>query len=517
MKQTITILLLTITIFAKSNDGDLDLSFGNQGKVITTINGKNFYMTNNNNSAVVQPDDKIVMVGSAVDLNAPFYSGFAVIRYNVDGSLDNSFGNNGLVIINIEQDYENATAVTLQSDGKIVVVGNSDTVQTNDATVNAGIGIARLNTNGSLDTSLSHSGKMLINFGFYNAYFANDVEIDNFNRIMVAGFFNNTIGQPIRSLLKFRLNNDGTWTSGFGQIMYDTKGPQSIYEYSETNTNINLYPDGKVLVVGHSSVELPSSGTKQTILLTKFKVDGAYDSTFGTNGIALNNFANIYEISDVYSSKLLRNGKILVGGQVYNNSNYYGYLCRFRDNGQVDSTFGTNGMIYTTEYEGVISFSVNNSSKITVCEDYQGSYKVSRFNDNGSKDNLFGTNGSSYTTIIDTSLQPICILEQSNGKVVVVGNWYKTFSSVGGLSLARYGSNGVGIEEQEENSFSLYPNPTKDFIKVEGVTKDKILNVTDIFGKRVFTHICKSENESIDISKLSAGMYFVGKQKFIKE
>jgi uncharacterized delta-60 repeat protein len=114
-------------------DGSPDLTFGNGGKVIT-----DFGKVVNGISVALQNDGKILLLGN--DLPRSNCGNFIMVRYNIDGLIDSSFGVNGIV----ETDFggtDCASAVKVQGDGKIIAVGIS----------NGSAALARYYTNGSLD------------------------------------------------------------------------------------------------------------------------------------------------------------------------------------------------------------------------------------------------------------------------------------------------------------------------------------------------------------------------------
>jgi uncharacterized delta-60 repeat protein len=117
------IFLATILTFSLSNlqspawaaDGDLDTSFSSDGKVTTAIGSG----ADQANSVVVQSDGKIVAAGYSTGV-------FAVVRYNIDGSLDTTFDTDGKVTTAIGSGTDRANSVVVQSDGKIVAAGYSN-------------------------------------------------------------------------------------------------------------------------------------------------------------------------------------------------------------------------------------------------------------------------------------------------------------------------------------------------------------------------------------------------------
>jgi uncharacterized delta-60 repeat protein len=131
---------------------DLDLTFDTDGKVITDFTGGNDL----GRSIAIQQDGKIIVVGKMVDSGN---ENFAVTRYNVDGSLDLSFGIGGRVSTDFNLGDDEAFAVALQFDGKIVVAGSSFS---NGGTYD--FALVRYNSDGSLDQSFGSGGKVVTDF-----------------------------------------------------------------------------------------------------------------------------------------------------------------------------------------------------------------------------------------------------------------------------------------------------------------------------------------------------------------
>lgn len=128
-----------------NSDGTLDSTFGDSGHAFGNFSSNWDGATD----AALQPDGKIILVGWSV-LNSP-YDSFAMARFNSDGSLDQTFGNGGKVLIPNEGDLE---AVALQSDGKVIALGSSDSFV-----------LLRFNVNGSLDPTFGSGGTVATSFG----------------------------------------------------------------------------------------------------------------------------------------------------------------------------------------------------------------------------------------------------------------------------------------------------------------------------------------------------------------
>jgi len=148
--------IIGIGLIVIAAPADLDPTFGVIGKVVSSPDGSQSIV---GNGMALQPDGKIVMVGSRV--NASTYQDFVVARYNPNGSLDTTFGNNGWSSATFGAGYEAAVSVDIQPDGKIVgggTVRNVLNVPSQD------LGIVRFNSDGSLDTTFDGDGKVTISF-----------------------------------------------------------------------------------------------------------------------------------------------------------------------------------------------------------------------------------------------------------------------------------------------------------------------------------------------------------------
>jgi uncharacterized delta-60 repeat protein len=166
-----------------NSNGTLDASFGTGGRVTTDFAGAN----DQADSVAVQPDGRILAAGAAGPyINRSF--DFALARYNTNGTLDTSFGTSGKVTTDFAGAKDvpsEPSAVALQGDGKIVVVGRTLVGQTPDGEL-YDFALARYNSNGTLDTSFGPNGKVTTDFaGANDVPFSVAVQPDG--NIVVAG------------------------------------------------------------------------------------------------------------------------------------------------------------------------------------------------------------------------------------------------------------------------------------------------------------------------------------------
>ncbi len=218
-----------------NTNGSLDTTFDTDG-IDTTNFGTMFSW---GYAVAIQNDGKIVVVGLTGEI-----LGFhiALIRYNTDGSLDNSFDNDGKVTTTTAAgiDYDAAYDVAIQPDGKIVVAGISEQNADDD------FAVVRYNSNGSLDTTFDTDGIVITPFGPF-ADTPNSVVIQSDGKILAAGY--SIVGGTNYYFALARYNSNGSLDTTF-----DTDGKVTTLFGSDSDTgyDVALQSDGKIVMVGSS-------------------------------------------------------------------------------------------------------------------------------------------------------------------------------------------------------------------------------------------------------------------------
>jgi uncharacterized delta-60 repeat protein len=325
-----------------NSDGQLDPSFGTNGKVTTVIGLGNSFSW----AGSLQPDGKIVVVGSAV--YAGYASGFAVLRYNTNGSLDNSFGGGGKVITPIGTNYDYATALTIQQDGKIVVVGKSM-----DSYWTGAFAMVRYNSNGSIDSTFAQNGRTIFHLGpfiediggYYFGRYADEtataVSLQTDGRIVVAGnsytvqgcydYYGGIYCNSAFAMVRY--NSNGTVDSSFGNNgkVKDSSTLLSV-------TSMALQPDDKIVVTG--------TGYSNGFITKKFNSNGSIDNGFGNFGTVISQIIGptVYYSSSAIS--LGAGGKVIVAGTLSIDNLSQFAILRYTDNGIPDSSFNGNGTVF---------------------------------------------------------------------------------------------------------------------------------------------------------------------------
>ena len=334
-------------------------------------------------SITIQPDDKILVSGFFA-----FYNGTQVdyiVRLNSDGTLDPGFSNadpgfNVFVLCS-----------AVQSDGKIIVGGSFSSY--NDTTQNR---IARLNSDGTLDTSFNNGGS-----GFNVG--VTSIRIQTDGKIVVGGDFTSYNGTTQNRIT--RLNSDGSRDTGFD--------PGS--GFNGGIRDVAIQSDGKIIVCGSFT---SYNGTTQNNI-TRLNSDGSIDNTFtigtGFDGTTIN-------------LEIQSNGKIIVcGGFTSYNGTTQNNITRLNSDGSRDNAFTIGSGFNNTTY----STSIQTDGKILVggfFTSYNGTTqnRITRLNSDGTIDMGF-TIGLGFNDIIDS------IRIQTDGKIVLGGD----FTSYNGTTQNR--------------------------------------------------------------------------------
>ena len=397
---------------AMAQAGKLDPTFGAGGVFIDTAG--EFNNTGTFGSVVaLQSDGKIVAAGQ-------IGSASGVLRLNTNGTLDQSFGNGGVVIIpGSDFSLSQVIGVAIQSDGKIVV-GSSN--------IEAGFGplfmLARLNQNGGLDGGFGSAGIVETQIGSFGAA-ASVLALQPDGKILLAGQ-----GAMARYDSKGQL--DDSFGSG-GEAAISESGP----------TAIALQPDGKILLAAGGSVPgflvgPPGLGSSQVAgIISRYNTNGSLDTSFGISGQA----ASVVVASAIAvqsDGACLSTCKILVGGSTitslsFNNGNGIGFgLVRYMSNGNVDATFGVSGGVTASftpaePQAALFALALQTNGNIVAAGTAgqpgaaQIDFALARFTGSGLLDTTFGSSGTVTTAFGMTQASISALAVQSDGKVVAVG------------------------------------------------------------------------------------------------
>jgi len=219
-----------------NSDGSLDTSFDGDGKqAIDLSTDPDSRSSGEARGVVVQPDGRIVL-GGAVFYGPPdFPRGFALARLNADGSLDSTFGSGGKALSPLPSSDSDPFGLALGSDGKLVLVGSI-------ARFGFRLTLTRYNTDGSLDSSFGGDGLVKTRFPGRFESFGYDVEVQPDGRVVA-------VGAATPDFAVARYNVDGTLDASFdgdGRVTTSFNprwgGPIAF--------GVALQPDGNIVAVG---------------------------------------------------------------------------------------------------------------------------------------------------------------------------------------------------------------------------------------------------------------------------
>lgn len=255
-----------------NSDGTLDSTFGSGGKVL--LQRANDY--NEITSLALQSDGKILAAGT-VDGGSGSYGEFAVARFNTNGTLDTTFGTNGLATADLTTESDGANGVVVQSNGDIVLAGT-----TKGGNYDSEVALVRFTSTGALDSTFGNSGVVLTDLsGWYDG--ATDVVLQSDGKLVVTGYTSPAgIYPPVYNMALLRYNTNGSLdnTFGTGGIVLTDLGA------NDSADSAALEPDGDILVSG--STNSGSGFSNSHAVLARYLPDGTLETTLesSTAGVA---------------------------------------------------------------------------------------------------------------------------------------------------------------------------------------------------------------------------------------
>lgn len=262
-------------------DGTLDSEFGLSGVATTDLLGADDFAT----AIAIQCDGKLLVAGTAADLRQSpggstyYISRGALIRYNLDGSLDLTFDGDGILLSGSDGDSVGLfgiewSGLQLQTDGQIVAAGTYNNIDLH----NTEMVVGRFNPDGTLDTTFGIDGLVTSGLPGLPWYFARDLAIQSDGKLVVVGDSVAGGGAADQALIVVaRYLPDGSPDFDFGddgRVMTPSGG---VAGYA---WDVALQPDGKILVAGNldNDVDIDS-------VVIRYLSDGSLDPAFGQDGL----------------------------------------------------------------------------------------------------------------------------------------------------------------------------------------------------------------------------------------
>jgi uncharacterized delta-60 repeat protein len=344
-------------------------------------------------AVVLQTDGRIVVVGYVQSVLGSS-ADFGLVRYVENGLPDASFGTGGRVTTDFSGGPDEADAAALQPDGMIVVAGS---------TLPAGaayphMALARYRADGSLDSTFGDGGKVTTDFG--NGAWARAALVQADGKVVVAG------SRALEGFALARYERDGKLDPTFGLGgKVTTDFDSASFEFALAAL---LQPDGKILAVGRAGDDFG---------LARYNPDGTLDPTFGTSGKVTTHFGGT-EVA--WATALQPDGKIVVTGVTSSGDGDFA-VARYNPDGGLDATFGVAGRATTNfgafdlasavvlEPDGrIVAIGTSGSSQCA----------LARYGRDGSLDSTFGSGGKVISPSMGTAYAAV---RQPDGKIIVAG------------------------------------------------------------------------------------------------
>lgn len=329
MKRFIRTSILLFSVFSipflSGAKENLDLNFGNNGQLTTE-----FSIYEDQAFAItVQPDGRILVAGQSENGSD---TDFAIARYLKNGKPDKSFNYNGQVTVAVGSGNDAGHALIVQEDGKILVAGTTDNGDDLD------VAVIRLLANGLPDMDFSEDGLVTISLPKSDDM-ANDILLQKDGKIILAG---TSEASDTKHIFLARLNSNGSLDKNFGTegLLKVTTNDSNTDQNESSAFSAALQKDGRILLAGLSSTETFSRAT-----LFSFLENGQIDQNFGDKGIVISGYED--ENSIFYDLTILDDGSIRAAGATLEESYRSILLAGFTNTGSPDQTFARQGISKT--------------------------------------------------------------------------------------------------------------------------------------------------------------------------
>ena len=427
-------LILLLNNIVAQVAGDLDTTFNFDGTLIFNFTEEG----NGASSMVLQPDGKIVIGGGAI---TDVFTDFALVRFNMDGSVDTSFGDLGIVVTSIGLFNDFCHGLALQEDGKIVAIGHTYLNSIGSETICA---LARYLPDGSPDPDFGDDGIITTDIG-PNEQLLHSAAIQVDGKIVAAGY-SGDMGNHAFAVLRYLengeldndFNEDGILTFGLGAG-------------TAAATSIVIQPENTILVGGYAH-----NGTDDDFVLFRLDTTGMFDMEFGIDGVVVSDFFE--EWNRINAIAIQPDGKIVAAGYSGEFPEYDFAVARYYTDGTIDSSFYFTGIRLTDLGSGndiAESVIIQPDGKIVAAGSFlPGSYQYAliRYTSDGLLDNSFNDDGIVTTNIPGVTSEQLNIAAwQPDGKIICAGGGMS--GGEGYFTMARY----IGRLQESCDSIDVQP------------------------------------------------------------
>ena len=482
MYKIILFLIGILSLSSFAQDGYLDHSFGDDGIVITDLNDSHDFGW----AVVQQADQKLVVSGTTSPSLNHFYP--YLIRYMLDGSVDMTFGTDGKVIADHGSGYNGYDYLFLDNQQNIIAAGNMN-LSTDYQFI-----VAKYTENGDLDVGFGVSGVLTIPHGYSAMTLLDDgsmvlLRFSGNNEISINRYLSNGV-------LDTNFGVDGAAISNFD-------GDAFVGREMKVDTDNNIY-----------FVGTRDNAMNADIILMKFNSNGYLDTSFGNNGVASKNIDAMNPMNSSSASiDFTNDNKIVVAGSCgacvnESQSIRQPYFLKYSSNGLPDTNFGDNGTILLPISGFEISqLLIQANQRLVVAGHIQdcfegSSYSVRRYHADGFEDYSFRGEGASfeyYKSIL-----------QEDGKIVSVGNthWYDGQEDI---IVLRHNNTVLSLPDFASQKAVVYPNPSSGIFTIEhdAYLENEPYQITDSMGRIIAKGELVNQQTQINLNGIASGVYFL--------
>lgn len=419
-----------------------------------------------------------------ISQNVENYQRIGVLKFDQNGIIDTSFGNQGITLFPDQEDGDCEPVIETTFDNKILVA--------------APYKVYKLNSDGSLDANFANAGILNLPIGI-EGFFFEDLVYSSDNTFYVVG--HETNGHA--NFIIYKYNASGSLVATYGNA---GKSTISLNHYNYP-FKAQLQSDGKLVITGVSGALFPASSYTENLTLARVNTNGTLDTTFGINGISIQNRPGLSTYP--FSVKFQNDGKI-VAAYDYKPGNFREFtIVRFNSDGILDTTFGDNGIAHTSIGTGnatAYDVTILSNNKFLVCgisTNAQGRQNLTfaLYDSNGTLDTSFGTNGVYLDTPDGNSdYKGIGMNLEPDGKITVLAHNYNRLNT--NTTLLRYilNTNLGTVDFSDTNGTTyIYPNPIENETKLVYTLKNDTaitLQLFDLQGKLLTTFVSNKNKTS---------------------
>jgi len=536
MKKLVTLLFFTGLAVASKAQYVIDSTFNSNGSnefvelAGNIVNGQRFAYTANND---------IIVAGR-------WNNQVTVWKYKQDGSLDNTFGlENDFNIDGLSyipesfNDYTDVMDVTVQPDGKIVVLAESTFEDGNIASWQAWIVLARFLPDGKPDSTFNGTGLVYTKPQSGYEFRSRTMAIDENNQIYVGGFasvhgdYDCVSGPGIANWFIANFKENGSLDSTFNSVGYIlseasdlTQPAQATYPFAIVR-DLKTLPNGKLLAAG--SIHMVDS----SYFSARFNSDGSYDNTYHSNGrsiqhiqnhqVANNELTYVKILPDESIVYHLENAGLEVSPGVIDSMDIF--IDKVDAAGNLETTFGNNGSLIMHERAWTVKMTSDNQNRLVYSwynnapDGVQRVY-FKRLMPNGMPDMTFAAGGfyvhepllndpyanpSDLNDILFNDANTELTLLSLRSASYVPNNTFRLLNYFIDPNYSNLGTN----ELSENDGFSIYPNPTSGVLTFDLKSNAKSV-LYDAIGNDVGTWELVEGTNTIQLSSaLTEGVYYL--------